>query len=427
MSRLHLRGGRLIDPANRIDEVRDIFIAEGRIVGLKTPPDGFTADREIDVEGCLVIPGIIELGASLGGDRSAALAEESMAAVSAGVTSLCIAPQAHAPIDQPAVVELLHLHGTTHGHCRLFPIGGLTVGLKGERLTEMGALAEGGCVALSNGRHIVANSLILRRAMEYAAGLDLTVLLTPHDPWLRTPGAINEGETATRLGLNAAPAVAEAIGLYRDLALVELTGVRAHFCQITSARGIELIADAKARGLAVSADVAVHHLHLVDRDLDDFDTNYHLDPPLRDAADRDALRHAVADGRIDAVCSAHCPLGADAKRLPFPASEPGISGLETILALMLALADDGVISLSQAIAALSRGPARVMGLDLGQLGLGARADLCIVDPSRQWRLSAERMRSRGKNTPFLGRSFKGSVRATLVDGQIAYEAEPLEK
>ena len=426
MNRLHLRGGRLIDPANRIDEVRDIYIADGRIVGLKNPPDGFSAEREIDVGGCLVIPGIIELSASVGDDRGATLAEESLAAVSAGVTSLCVAPETRAPIDQPAVVELIRLHGAAHGRCRLFPIGGLTVGLAGERLTEMGALTEGGCVALSNGPHTIANSLVLRRAMEYAASLDLTVLLRPQDPWLHAPGGINEGETATRLGLNAAPAITEAIGLYRDLALVELTGVRAHFSQVTTARAIELIAEAKTRGLPISADVAVHHLYLVDRDLRDFDTNYHLDPPLREAADREALRQSIADGHIDAVCCAHRPLGTDAKRLPFPESEPGISGLETLLPLMLALVDEGTMSLSQAIAVLSRGPARTMGLDLGQLGLGARADLCIVDPSSQWRLSAERMRSRGKNTPFLGRPLKGTVRITLVDGQIAYEQEPAQ-
>jgi dihydroorotase len=257
--------------------------------------------------------------------------------------------------------------------------------------------------------------------MEYAASFDLTVFLHSQDPWLAGTGCVHEGEVGTRLGLPGIPEAAETVGVARDLALIEQTGVRAHFCGVSSARAVAMIDEARARGLAVSADVAAHHLHLTEHDIGQFNTQCHVLPPLRARRDREGLRGALKRGAIGAICSDHQPHEPDAKLAPFSDAEPGISGLETLLPLTLKLVDEQVLTLSEAIALLTHRPAEILGIDAGELGVGATADVCIIDPQSAWTLSPDGFVSRGRNSPFLGWSFRGRVTHTLVGGKLVFE------
>jgi len=282
-----------------------------------------------------------------------------------------------------------------------------------------------GCVGVSNALEPITDTLVLRRAMEYAATFDLTVHLHAEDPWLRNSGCVHEGEVGTRLGLPGIPESAETVALARDLALIEQTGVRAHFCGLTSARSVEMIAEARKRGLAVTADVTAHHLHLCEQDIGYFNTQCHVRPPLRATRDRDALRAALKSGVIGAICSDHQPHEPDAKLAPFAESEPGISGLETLLPLTLRLVGEKLLTLQEGIALLTSKPAEILGVETGHLGPGATADICIFDPKAVWTLMADRMVSRGRNSPFHGWEFTGRVTHTLVGGELVFEVPVL--
>ena len=419
MMALTITGGRIIDPASAIDTHQDLHLLDGRVLALGPAPDGFQAEACIDAQGQWILPGLIDLCARPVPD----LPRELRAAAAGGVTSLCVPPDIGPCIDTPAVAERLLEQARRAGSARVHPIGALTRALAGEQLAELAALQEAGCVAVSPGADTIADSRTLRQALAYAASHDLLVMLTARDPWLHRHGCAHEGATSTRLGLPAVPGVAESIGLARDLALVELTGVRVHCCRISSALSLPLLQQARARGLPVTADVAVHHLHLCDTDVAAFDTSCRVDPPLRGAADRDALREAIDQRTIDAVCSDHHPLGADAKRMPFPQAAPGMAGLETLLALSLGAVWDGRIPLERAIAALTIGPAQILGLPLGTLAPGAAADLCIVDPEQRWIPDATTLVSGGHNTPFLGRTLRGRVTHTVLGGRIVHRLD----
>ncbi|MES1993968.1 MAG: dihydroorotase [Pseudomonadota bacterium] len=419
MNRLTLSGGRVIDPARDLDATLDVHLSEGRVLAVGAAPAGFSPDERIDVRGQWVLPGLVDLCARPLPD----LAQETRAAAAGGITSLCVPPEVTPCIDTPAVAERLQHQGQQDARARLHLVGALTCALAGEQLAELAALREAGCVAVSQGPWGLTDSQTLRQALAYAASHDLLVMLSPRDPWLYRHGCAHEGATSTRLGLPAIPGVAEAIGLARDLALVELTGVRAHFCRLSSAQSLPLLAQARARGLPVTADVAVHHLHLCDTDLAHFDTLCRVDPPLRGIADRAGLRQAWADGLLTAVCSDHHPLGPDAKRLPFPQATPGIAGLETLLPLALELVWAEHLPLSRAIASLTCAPAQALGLPVGTLAPGAPADLCVVDPQAIWTPTAQTQVSRGLNTPFLDRPLRGRVTHTLLGGRVVYRLD----
>ncbi len=417
-----IRNGRLLDPANALDQHTDLHIAEGRILALGEAPEGFVAEQEIDAQGCWVMPGIIDLQARLrepGHEHKGTIESESRAAAAGGITTLCMPPDTDPVLDEPAVAEQVRNHAKAADRTWVLPLGALTQGLRGEQLSEMLALKEAGCVAVSNARRAIANTLVQRRAFEYAATLDLTVFLQPEDPHLAS-GCMHEGPVSTRLGLPGIPDEAEVIALSRDLELVEQTGVRAHFGQLSSARAVERIAEAQARGLVVSADVSAHQLHLTDIDVAGFNSQCHLRPPLRSQRHQDALRAAVADGTIQAICSDHQPHDRDAKLAPFAATEPGLSGLETLLPLTIKLVDEGVLQPLQAVAALTSGPAGVLALKAGRLDPGAPADIAVVDPDADWVLEAASMHSHGKNTPFLDWCLKGRVTHTLHAGRPVY-------
>lgn len=424
MSRMRIHGGRLIDPANGIDTVTDLYIADGCVIAIGAAPDGFQADREIDATGAIVSPGFVDLCARIrepGREHKGTIASESAAAAAWGITTLVCPPDTDPIIDTPAVVELIRRRNEAAGKSRILPLGALTDALDGETLSEMAALKAAGVVGMSNADIPVTNTLVMMRALEYAATFDLTVHLRPEDPALRNDGLVHEGAVSTRMGLPGIPEAAETVAVARDLALIERTGIRAHFSQLSSARSVRMVARAQQDGLPVTADVAVHHLFLTEMDLMGFNSNCHVHPPLRTQRDRDALRAAIAEGIVTAVCSDHQPHEPDAKLAPLGETEPGISGLETLVPLMLRLVDERVIDLPTAIARLTAGPGAILGNGSGRLGVGDRADLCILRPDIPWLLAAEQLLSRGHNTPFLGWDFRGRVSHTLLAGEIIHQ------
>jgi dihydroorotase len=425
VNQLHIKNGRLIDPANQRDEVTDIFIANGLIVAIGQQPDTFNAEQTIDARDQWVIPGVVDLSARLrepGQEQKADITSESIAATTAGITTLCIPPDTDPVIDEPAVVELIHHKANNAGHANVVVLGALTAQLQGEHLSEMAALKLAGCVGLSNARQAIQNSLVLRRAFEYAATHEITVFIEANDPWLSNQGCAHEGQVATRLGLPPIPYAAETAAIAHQLELIAETGVRAHFCRLSCAQSVAMLAQAKAKGLKVSADVAAHQLHLTEHDISSFNSNCHVLPPLRSQRDMEALRHGIAEGIVTAICSDHQPHELDAKLAPFPSTQAGISALETLLPLTLKLLDKG-LDIATIIASVTCTPARILGINAGDLSTGMPADICIINPQEEWTLAIENMHSRGKNTPFNGWNFNGKVTYTLVHGDVVYSAQ----
>ncbi len=421
--KISIHGARVIDPASALDRTCDIHIEHGRIVALGAAPAGFAAEQQIAAHGLVAAPGLVDLAVSLrepGYTRKGTIASETRAAAAGGVTSLCCPPQTKPVLDTPAVVELTLDRAVAANHTRVFPIGALTKGLAGEQLAELVALRDAGCVAFTNGLAPLVDNRVLGRALEYAATFDLTVVFTSQDADLAAGGLAHEGPTASFLGLTGIPETAETVALARDLLLVEQSGVRAHFSQISSARGAEMIAAAQARGLPVTADVALYQLILTDEALAGFSSLYHVQPPLRSRRDRDGLRAALQGGVIGAIASHHQPHEPDAKLAPFGATEPGISSVEILLPLALTLVEDGLLDLPSLLARLTCGPADALRLPAGRLAVGAPADLVLFDAQAQT-LAGERWLSRGGNSPFLGHCLPGAVRYTLQGGRISHE------
>ncbi len=423
MSSIEILNGRLIDPANNIDENSDLFIDAGKIRAVGRAPKGFKADTTIDASGQIVCPGLVDLCAHLrepGEEHKATISSETAAAAKSGITTLCCPPDTDPVVDTPAVASMINHRAQHFGNTRVLPIGALTKGLQGVELAEMAALQQIGCVALSNGRMPLANTLVERRALEYAATFDITVFLSPEDQYLRAGGCAHEGPVSTRMGLPGIPEAAETVAMARDIALAAHTGCNIHFRGLSSATGVHIMRRAHKDGLALTADVAAHQLHLTEDDLVGFNSNCHVSPPLRSLQDRDALRQGVADGTISAICSDHQPHDPDAKEAPFPSTAPGISALETLLALTLKLVQEEVLTLPQAIARVTSGPADILGLPLGRLGVGSSADVCIFSPEQSWTLDPAKMVSLGHNTPFLNHEFSGRVTRTILRGRIVY-------
>ncbi|MFP8968178.1 dihydroorotase [Pokkaliibacter sp. CJK22405] len=420
-----IKGGRLIDPANHVDDILDIYVQDGVIASLDEPIPGFEPDLTLDATGKVVSPGFIDLSASMrepGFTHKGTLRSETLAAAAGGVTTLCCPPDSNPVNDSTAVTKLIMDKARQAGFSKVLPIGAMTRNLDGEHLANMQGLSDIGCIAVSNGRYPVRNSLTLMRCLEYAATFDLLVIFQSEDPDLSNAGVMHDGANALRFGLAGIPETAETIAVARDLLLIEQTGVRAHFSQLSTARAAQLIMDARAKGLRVTADVAVHHLLYTDAKINGFNSAYHVNPPLRSAIDRAGLREAILGGTLSAICSDHQPHDEAAKRAPFGATETGISGIETLLAQALHLVHQDVLSLEQLIDKLSVGPARVLGLPLGQLGTGAVADICIFDPEEEWTVTEESLYSAGKNSPLIGETVKGRVVYTLVDGELVYQA-----
>ena len=422
--KLAILNGHLVDPANNIDEIKDLYISDGTVVAVGQAPDGFTTDQTIDAKNQVVCPGLVDLRARLrepGLEKKATIDSETQAAVKGGITTIICPPDTKPVIDTPAMAQMLQQRAWQTGRTFIHPLGALTQGLKGEALTDMWALANAGCVGVSNALNPVMNSLVMRRAMQYASTFDIPIFLHPQDPWLTGNGVVHEGFVSTELGLPAVPEAAETVGVARDLSLIETVGARAHLCQLSSGKAIAMLAEAQEKEIKVTADVTAHHLHLSEHDIGLFNTLCHVQPPLRGKRDRQALRDALKNGVVQAICSDHQPHGKDAKLLPFSESEPGISGLETLLALTIKLVEEKELSLSQAIHLITAGPARIAGIDVGHLSVDARADICILDMNSEWQLSEENILSRGKNTPFINQSFNTKVTTTLIGGEMVYQ------
>ena len=427
---LEIRGGRLIDPGQAIDRVATLYVADGFVAAIDRSPAGWHADRTLDATGLVVAPGLIDLAVRLrepGLEYKATLESEMAAAVAGGVTSLACPPDTDPPLDEPGLVEMLKHRARSLHQARVYPIGALTVGLAGETLTEMGELAESGCVAFSHAERPLVDTQVLQRALQYAATFGHGVWLRPEDPHLARLGVAHDGEVATRLGLPGIPSSAETIALATIFQLVRETGARVHVCRLSSAEAVDLMRGAKRDGLPITCDVAVHHLHLCDVDIGWFDTRCRLVPPLRGTRDRAALRAGVKDGTIDLVCSDHTPVDDDGKQVPFGEAEPGATALELLLPLLLSWAERDEVSLSDALQRVTVAPARVLGIDAGHLTVGHPADVCIFAPGEHWMVESRALRSQSKNTPFLGHEVLGKVRYTLVAGEVVYEAQQRER
>jgi dihydroorotase len=401
--KLHIKGGRLIDPCNSVDGTHDLFIAAGKVVAVGNAPAGFTANHVIDAAGKIVCPGLVDLSARLrepGFEYMATLDSEMDAAMAGGVTSLACPPDTDPPLDEPGLVEMLKFRARNLNKARVYPVGALTEALKGVRLTEMAELRESGCVAFSHADVPLTDHQVLYYAMQYAATFDIPVWLRPQDATLARNGVAHEGQVATRLGLPPIPVCAETAALAVILLLARETGARVHLCRLSSAEGINMVRRARHDGVKVTCDVAVHHLHLSELDIGHFDPNCHL---------------------IDAVCSDHCPVDDDAKQLPFSEAEPGATGLELLLPLTLKWAEEDNVPLATALARITSDAANLLGIDAGHLSVGAEADVCVIDAGRYWTVEPATLKSQGKNTPYSGIELKGRVTHTLVGGQVAYE------
>ncbi len=426
-----IKNGRIMDPASGLDAVGDIAVAAGRIVSIQSIPSDFTPNRTIDATGCVVAPGLIDLAARLrepGHEHEGMLESELAAAVAGGVTSLVCPPDTDPVLDEPGLVEMLKFRAEKLHQSRVFPLGALTRALQGETLTEMVELTEAGCVGFAQAEVPLANTQVLMRALQYAATFGYTVWLRPQEMYLGK-GVAASGALATRLGLSGVPVAAETIALHTIFELVRATLARVHLCRISSAAGIALVAQAKAEGLPVTCDVSINNLHLTDVDIGYFDSRVRLDPPLRQQRDRDAIRAALANGTVDALVSDHTPVDEDAKTLPFAEAEPGATGLELLLGLACKWGGDSGAGLARSLAVLTCEPARVLGASLGTLQAsagrlvrGGVADLCVFDPSADWTVVPEALRSQGRHTPFSGHQLPARVRWTVVGGQVAFDA-----
>jgi len=424
---IHIQGGTVIDPAAGTETLADVFIDEGKIVGIGSAPAYFHAARIIDAKGLVVSPGFVDLSARLrepGFEHKATLESEMAAAAAGGVTSLVCPPDTDPVLDEPGLVEMLRFRAHKLNKAHVYPLGALTVGLKGEAITEMVELTGSGCVGFSQADTPIVNTRTLLRALQYATTYGYAVWLRPQDSYMASGGVAASGAVASRLGLSGVPVSAETIALHTIFELVRVSGARVHLSHLSSAAGVALMRHAKAEGLAVTCDVTINHVHLTDMDIGYFNSQFRLDPPLRSQRDRDAIRAGLADGTIDAICSDHTPLDDDEKLLPFAEATPGATGLELLLSLTVKWAREANVPLSKALMRITNSPAGVLKLNAGRIAVGDTADVCVFDPAAEWQVEPAKLKSQGHNSPFLGYELPARVRATIVAGHVAYEALP---
>ncbi len=420
-----IENGRVIDPANNLDTNTNVYIQDGKIIHVgDSAPTGFAAEKNIDATGKIVCPGIVDMCARLrdpGQTNKGTIASETTAAAAAGITTICCPPDTSPVIDTPSVVEQIRSRQESTGMAKVVPLAAITKKLEGQNISSMASLKSAGCIGVSDGRKPIANSLVLRRAMQYADTYDLKVFLSPSDPWLSENGCAHEGKVSTRFGLPALPEATETAAIARDLALVEQSGIKVHFNQLSTKQGAKLIAMGQKDGQNITADVSAHQLFFTEDNLCGFDSSYHVRPPFRTTADRDGLRNALKTDVIGAICSDHQPHDQDAKIGPFPTTEPGISAIETLLPLTLKLVDEDILELGKAIEKITSGPAKILEIKAGTLSVDAIADVCVFDPEIEWTLTEEEMLSMGKNTPLLNTTLKGRATHTIIDGRLVFE------
>jgi dihydroorotase len=427
---LCLRGGRIIDPGRGVDAEADVILKDGVVARQgKGIAAGLSGDvRVIDVRGKWVVPGFIDLHTHLrepGHEYKEDIVTGTRAAAAGGFTAVCAMPNTNPPNDNRAVTELIVRRSLEVGAVRVYPVGAISKGLGGETLAEMGELKDAGCVAVSDDGRPVMNAELMRRAMEYARTFGLTIVQHCEDLSLSHGGSMNEGIVSTRAGIRAQPASAESAMVARDIELCALTGARYHVAHISSADSVRLVREAKRRGLPITCEVTPHHLTLTDEACAGYDTSAKCNPPLRTAADIDALRAALADGTIDAVATDHAPHSPVEKDVEFEDAAFGMIGLETALPLVLELVRAGMLTPAALVTRMSVAPAAAFGLSGGTLADGVRADVTVIDPEATWTVDAVALRSRSRNTPFSGKTLQGRAALTVVGGTIAYSGERL--
>ncbi len=422
MKNLLIKGGRVIDPSQGIDGIRDVLIEKGKIAAIGEKLDAKGAEV-IDAAGKLVTPGLIDIHVHLrdpGLEYKEDIVSGTAAAVAGGFTAVACMPNTKPINDNQVVTRYILDKAAKEGHCRVYPVASITKGLDGESLSEIGELRECGCPAISDDGKPVRNSELMRRAMEYARPFGMTVITHAEDLQLVGEGVMNDGPVATELGLKGIPWVAEDAATARDIMLAEFTGAHLHVAHVSTKGSIELVRQAKARGVRVTCEVAPHHFTLTDEAVRGYNTNAKMNPPLRSEEDRQALLKGLADGTVDAIATDHAPHHLDEKNVEFNLAMNGIVGLETALPLTLKLVADGVIDLGRAVTLLTSGPATVLGLEGGSLKVGAVADVTVIDSGLSWKVDAQKLRSKSKNTPFDGWDLKGAAVCTIVGGKIAY-------
>ncbi|WP_250492663.1 dihydroorotase [Caballeronia sp. GAWG1-1] len=423
--KIQIQGGTIIDPIAGTEARKDVFIAAGRIVSIGDAPADFHAAKVIAANRLHIAPGFVDLAARLrepGFEHKATLESEMAAAMAGGVTSLVCPPDTDPTLDEPGLVEMLKFRAQKLHQAHVYPLGALTVGLKGEAITEMVELTEAGCIGFSQADNPIVDTRTMLRALQYATTYGYTVWLRPQDAFMAKGGVAASGAVASRLGLSGVPVSAETIALHTIFELMRVTGARVHLSHLSSAAGVALVRAAKAEGIAVSCDVTINHVHLTDVDIGYFDSQFRLDPPLRQQRDREAIRAGLADGTIDAICSDHTPLDDDEKLLPFAEATPGATGLELLLSLTVKWAHEANLPLAKALARITSAPADVLKLPAGRITVGALADLCVFDAAAEWRVDPKKLKSQGHNSPFLGYELPARVRATIVGGHLAYES-----
>jgi dihydroorotase len=425
---LCLRGGRVIDPARNLDAEGDLLIENGVIgrFGAGLAAGVSKGTRVLDVRGSWVVPGLIDLHTHLrepGQEYKEDIATGTRAAAAGGFTAVCAMPNTVPPNDTRAVTELILKRAAAVGAVRVYPVGAISKGLKGESLAEIGELREAGCVAISDDGHPVMNAELMRRALEYARTFDLPLVQHCEDLSLSDGGSMNEGPVATRAGIKAQPAAAESSMVARDIELVALTGARYHVAHVSSAESVRLVREAKRRGLPVTCEVTPHHLSLTDAACAHYDTAAKCNPPLRGTADVDALHEGLRDGTIDAIATDHAPHSSVEKDVEFEQAAFGMIGLETALPLALDLVRAGVLTPATLVTRLSTAPAGIFRLPGGRLGEGQPADITVIDPEADWTCDARGFLSRSRNSPFVGRALRGRAALTIVGGKLAFSQE----
>lgn len=427
MTRTAFVNARLLDPASGLDQPGALLVDGETIadLGPRLFHDAPPADaRIVDCGGRVLAPGLIDMRVFTGepgSEHRETLESASLAAAAGGVTTIIVMPNTDPVIDEPSLVDFIRRRAAATAKVRILPMAALTQGLRGQVMTEIGLLMEAGAVAFTDGDRTIANARIMRRALAYASTFGALVAGHAEDPDLSDGAAMNEGEFATRLGVPAVPAIAETMIVERDIRLVELTGARYHFAQISCRASLEAVAEAKQRSLPITCGVSAHHLALNELDVGSYRTFHKVKPPLRSEADRAAMVDGVASGIIDVIVSSHDPQAADTKRQTFAQAAFGAVGLETLLPVTLRLTHDGRASLAHAIGTLTAAPARILGLDTGRLAKGAPADLVVFDPDEPFVLDPDGLLSRARNTPFANQRFQGRAQMTYVAGRCVFD------
>lgn len=420
-----LRGGRVIDPSRRFDGVADVYLDGGKVASVGQGISGADDALVIDAAGRVVAPGLIDLHTHLrepGQEDVETVATGAMAAAAGGFSAVCAMPNTDPVTDNQAAVGFIVSQAQRAGKARVYPIGAISLGQKGQQLAEFGELVGAGAVAVSDDGKPVVSSHLMRTALEYARTFGIPVADHCEDPTLAAGGAMHEGLVSTRLGLKGIPAAAEEIMVARDIILAELTGGHVHLCHMSTRGSVELIRRAKEKGLRVTAEACPHHFTLTHERCEGYDTNAKMNPPLREGEDREALRQALKDGTIDVIATDHAPHHYDAKEREFDDAPNGIIGLETALGLSISeLVQSGLMTLPELIAQMSTAPARIFGLPGGTLAAGALADVVVIDPVVEWEVRPEAFFSKSRNTPFAGRRLTGRADLTIVRGQIIFE------